>query len=161
MSLNKTLDRLFAEIRREAKRNPAFADRLDAVLRAHGSRREVDEAAIAAASEADESVAVEGEIVAAPPQTPANPAAKPDPVPAAARGPASQINPVGILQKGGEDALEEVLISQNRDALLALVEEHNLDPSGEAGRLDREALQAHVVAQAKKRVERDRKLFDY
>ena len=35
MSLNKTLDRLFDEIRREAKRNPAFADRLDAVLQLH------------------------------------------------------------------------------------------------------------------------------
>jgi len=41
MSLNKTLDRLFDEIRREAKRNPDFADRLDAVLRIHESRREV------------------------------------------------------------------------------------------------------------------------
>ena len=37
MSLNKTLDRLFDEIRREAKRNPDFADRLDAVLRVHDS----------------------------------------------------------------------------------------------------------------------------
>src|SRR5512134_368472 len=41
MSLNKTLDRLFDEIRREAKRNPDFADRLDAVLRLHDSRRDV------------------------------------------------------------------------------------------------------------------------
>jgi hypothetical protein len=41
MSLNKTLDRLFDEIRREAKRNPEFADRLDAVLRLHDSRRDV------------------------------------------------------------------------------------------------------------------------
>ncbi|HRO03119.1 MAG TPA: hypothetical protein PLS69_05900, partial [Terricaulis sp.] len=46
MSLNKTLDRLFDEIRREAKRNPAFADRLDAVLRLHESRREVDDETI-------------------------------------------------------------------------------------------------------------------
>jgi hypothetical protein len=41
MSLNKTLDRLFDEIRREAKRNPDFADRLDAVLQRHDSRRDV------------------------------------------------------------------------------------------------------------------------
>ncbi|NWG52375.1 MAG: hypothetical protein HXY28_01510 [Hydrogenophilaceae bacterium] len=152
MSLNKTLDRLFDEIRREAKRNPAFADRLDAVLRAHASRREVDEAAVAEV----EARAPEP----APP--PSKPSSKPKPAPAPpAKVAAPAINPVGILQKGGEDALEEALISQNRDALLALVEEHNLDPSGEAERLDREALQAHVVAQAKKRVERDKKLFDY
>ena len=43
MSLNKTLDRLFDEIRREAKRNPDFADRLDAVLQRHDSRRDVSE----------------------------------------------------------------------------------------------------------------------
>lgn len=156
MSLNKTLDRLFDEIRREAKRNPAFADRLDAVLRAHASRRDVDEAAI-------EAEAGEPEAAAEPqPAPPPKPLSKPKPSPApSAKVAAPALNPVGILQKGGEDALEEALISQNRDALLALVEEHNLDPSGEAERLDREALQAHVVAQAKKRVERDRKLFDY
>ena len=39
MSLNKSLDRLFDEIRREAKRNPDFADRLDAVLRVHEAER--------------------------------------------------------------------------------------------------------------------------
>jgi hypothetical protein len=48
MSLNKTLDRLFDEIRREAKRNPEFADRLDAVLRLHESRREVEAAVLEA-----------------------------------------------------------------------------------------------------------------
>jgi hypothetical protein len=154
MSLNKTLDRLFDEIRREAKRNPAFADRLDAVMRAHASRRAVDEAAIEA--EAADPEAPE------PAPAPAKPSSKPKPAPApSVKAAAPALNPVGILQKGGEDALEEALISQNRDALLALVEEHNLDPSGEADRLDREALQAHVVAQAKKRVERDKKLFDY
>ena len=46
MSLNKTLDRLFDEIRREAKRNPDFADRLDAVLRLHESRRDVADGVI-------------------------------------------------------------------------------------------------------------------
>ena len=46
MSLNKTLDRLFDEIRREAKRNPDFADRLDAVLRLHDSRRDVPDEVI-------------------------------------------------------------------------------------------------------------------
>ena len=55
MSLNKTLDRLFDEIRREAKRNPEFADRLDAVLRLHDSRRDVgDDVIEAVAREAHE-----------------------------------------------------------------------------------------------------------
>ena len=46
MSLNKTLDRLFDEIRREAKRNPDFANRLDAVLQLHDSRRDVPEGVV-------------------------------------------------------------------------------------------------------------------
>ncbi len=148
MSLNKSLDRLFNEIRREARRNPEFADRLDAVLRTHDSRRDVDEAAIAAVGASEEAPAPE-----------AAPAPVPAKKPKQAAAPA--LNPVAILQRGGEDALEEALISHNREALLALVAEHNLDPGGEAGAFSREDLQAHVVAQAKKRVERDRKLFDY
>ncbi len=46
MSLNKTLDRLFDEIRREAKRNPDFANRMDAVLRLHDSRRDVPDGVV-------------------------------------------------------------------------------------------------------------------
>jgi hypothetical protein len=46
MSLNKTLDRLFDEIRRVAKRNPDFANRMDAVLRLHDSRRDVPEGVV-------------------------------------------------------------------------------------------------------------------
>lgn len=151
MSLNKSLDRLFNEIRREARRNPDFADRLDAVLRVHDSRRDVDEEALAALAALEEEPA--------PASTPAPPA----PAPAKKQKPAAApaLNPVAILQRGGEDALEEALISHNREALLALVAEHNLDPGGEAGAFSREDLQAHVVAQAKKRAERDRKLFDY
>lgn len=152
MSLNKTLDRLFDEIRREAKRNPAFADRLDAVLRGHASRREVDEEALAedAAEPAPQS-----------PPSRSRGRAKPA-APSEALAPAAPaINPVGVYKREGLEALEAALEVQDLAGLRALVEEHNLDPSGETGGLDREALAAHVAAQAKRRAERDEKMFDY
>jgi hypothetical protein len=141
MSLNKTLDRLFDEIRREARRNQAFADRLDGVMRAHVSRRDVsaEDAAEEAAAEAAEEAIIE----------------------AAEDGADLDLNPVGFIQREGEDALELALIDIDRESLLALVAEHNLDPAGEAVELDHDALVAHVVIHAKRRAERDKKLFDY
>ncbi|MGE0828897.1 MAG: hypothetical protein AB7O04_06035 [Hyphomonadaceae bacterium] len=157
MSLNKTLDRLFDEIRKEARRNPDFANRLDAVLRSHASRRDVPDDALIEAEETQ---------VESPPKAAEEKPRPEDKIEKAPQAAAPNlnlpgINPVGLLQKAGEDALEEALISQNRDALLALIAEHNLDPVGEVQKLDREALQAHVVAQAKRRIERDKKMFDY
>jgi hypothetical protein len=144
MSLNKTLDRLFDEIRREAKRNPDFADRLDAVLRLHESRRDVpDEVLEQAAREA------------APPAA----AKKPAPPPTAAKAP--PLNPAGLYKRRGEEALAAALAALDAEALRALIAEHNLDPSGAAEGLDRDALAAHVMAQAKRRAERDDKMFDY
>jgi hypothetical protein len=137
MSLNRTLDRLFAEIRREARRNPDFADRMDAILRAHVSRRDVSEALVEEA------------------------AAEPKRSRGRARVRALDFNPVGLLQREGEGALSAALAGQDRDALLALIAEHNLDPTGAAADLDSEALAAHLLAQAKRRAERDKKLFDY
>ncbi|GAM98734.1 hypothetical protein U91I_02369 [alpha proteobacterium U9-1i] len=55
------------------------------------------------------------------------------------------------------DALEDLGLP----ALQAMIAEHNLDPSGATADLDRDGLCAHVVAQAKKRSERDAKMFDY
>lgn len=140
MSLNRTLQRFFDEVRREAKTNPAFADRLDAALRAHASRRDVSD---------DVQAAVE----TAPPLEDE----KPDPAPAPA------INPVGLFQREGADGLKAALNANGLgvEALRALIEEHNLDPGGEAGELDRAGLVAHIVAHAERRVERDRKMFDY
>jgi hypothetical protein len=141
MSLNKTLDRFFDEIRREARRNQAFADRLDTVLRTHVSRRDVsaEEAVQDEADEEDEAGTLES----------------------AEDGALIDLNPVGLIQREGEDALELALIDIDRDSLLALVAEHNLDPAGEADDLDHDALVAHVVAHAKRRAERDKNLFDY
>ena len=161
MSLNKTLDRLFDEIRREAKRNPEFADRLDAVLQRHDSRRDVPEEVV-------EDVAQEEGPPASSRQTPPSKKAKGGPtaptagkMPAVQEGPAPDINPAGLYRKEGEDALTAALASQDLSALRALVAEHNLDPSGVTPSLTRDELAAHIVAQAKRRAERDEKMFDY
>jgi hypothetical protein len=169
MSLNKSLDRLFDEIRREAKRNPDFADRLDGVFRAHSSRRDV-------ADEVIEDVAIGGTVSppasegganevsgggksakrrAAPPQS-----AAPTAPPQAGEQKAS-INPAGLFKKEGEAALVSALADQDLISLRTLVAEHNLDPSGVTPSLTRDELAAHIVAQAKKRAERDEKMFDY
>lgn len=145
MSLNKSLDRLFDEIRREAKRNPDFANRLDAVMRAHDSRRDVP---------ADVQAEISGE---APPPAPApTPPLKPK------RGkPAPNINPAGLYKREGAEGLAAALSLQDLGSLRALVAEHNLDPSGVTAALTRDELAAHILAQAKRRAERDDKMFDY
>jgi hypothetical protein len=172
MSLNKTLDRLFDEIRREAKRNPDFANRLDAVLQLHDSRRDVpdeviEDIATAAASPASDaavgasaSAEAGGRKRKAAAAAPVVPSAPQPPEPEAPPiGP--MLNPVGFFRREGADALAAALEGQDLIALRALVAEHNLDPSGEAADLDRNALAAHVLAQAQRRAERDEKLFDY
>jgi hypothetical protein len=146
MSLNRTLDRLFDEIRREAKRNPEFAQRLDAVLRLHDSRREIEDEVL-------EAIAREGDA-----------AATPEPVvaaPEAAAIAAPPFNPVGLLKREGEEALGVALLGFDEAALRALIDEHNLDPVGAAEGLSMEALRVHIVARAKRRAERDEKMFDY
>ncbi len=150
MSLNKTLDRLFDEVRREAKRNPDFADRLDAVLRLHDSRREVAEEIVEAVARAEDAPPA---IIPAAPQPPT-----PTPPPI---GPAPDLNPAGLYKRKGEDALTEALVALDLAALQGLVAEHNLDPSGVTAEMDAAELVAHIVAQAKKRAERDDKMFDY
>jgi len=174
MSLNKTLDRLFDEIRREAKRNPDFADRLDAVLQRHDSRRDVADEVLEDVARDDTPLPPAGEVraergegeVAGKGKRRKAPlsqsAAQPDSSPA--RGGASQapaINPAGLYKKAGEDALTAALVPLDAAALRALVAEHNLDPAGETAAMDDAELVAHIVAQAKRRAERDEKMFDY
>jgi len=154
MSLNKTLDRLFDEIRREAKRNPDFADRLDAVLRLHGSRRDVSEDALADVATAEGGAPPQSAITApAPSPRRADTQTKPAAPPA--------LNPAGLYKRAGEDALTEALAALDLAALRALVVEHNLDPGGVTGAMPQDELAAHIIAQAKRRAERDDKMFDY
>jgi len=159
MSLNKTLDRLFDEIRREAKRNPDFANRLDAVLRLHDSRRDVPDGVVEEVAKADGASepaavsAVAAEATAPKPITAPTKAKKGEPAP--------DINPAGLYKREGEDALRAALQGQKLTALRALVTEHNLDPSGVTSTLTRDELATHIVAQAKRRAERDEKMFDY
>jgi hypothetical protein len=159
MSLNKTLDRLFDEIRREAKRNPEFADRLDAVLRLHDSRRDV-------ADEVVEEVARDAPVPSAPSapsrqRKKASPAQEKSAGGATALQEAPTLNPTGLYKREGEDALTAALATLDHAALRALVTEHNLDPSGETEAMSEAELAAHVIAQAKRRAERDDKMFDY
>jgi hypothetical protein len=142
MSLNRTLRRLFVEVRREARRNPEFAARLDAALRAHGAAGDVGSPAL---------------------ETPLPTLERSTAVAEGAGGSAAmpELNPVALLVRDGEDALTEALIALPDAALQRLLSEHNLDPAGAAEGLAGPNLVAHIVAQAQKRVERDRKLFDY
>ena len=161
MSLNRTLDRLFEEIRREAKRNPDFADRLDAVLRLHESRRDVPDETLEQAASAAQS-----EDEPEPPARPRRPVRASAPViKPRAKAPAVQeapsINPASLYKKEGEAALIRALASQNLRALRSLVVEHNLDPSGVTPSLTRDELASHILAQAKRRAERDDRMFDY
>jgi hypothetical protein len=75
--------------------------------------------------------------------------------------PAPDINPAGLYKREGEAALSAALQGQKLTALRALVTEHNLDPSGVTSTLTRDELAAHIVDQAKRRAERDEKMFDY
>ena len=154
MSLNKTLDRLFDEIRREAKRNPEFADRLDAVLRLHDSRRDVAEDVV-------EEVAREEPAAALPPTRQKKRAAAPEEHTVPAAPGATALNPAGLYKREGEDALTAALASLDKAALRALIAEHNLDPSGDTGAMDDAELATHIISQAKRRAERDEKMFDY
>lgn len=176
MSLNKTLDRLFDEIRREAKRNPEFADRLDAVLRLHDSRREVaDEVVEEVATQSSPASGGgpgqregEGQVASASSKKKrkdaplSHPASPPDS--AAASGEAleaSSLNPAGLYKREGEDALTAALAALDTPALRALIVEHNLDPAGETAAMNEPELATHIIAQAKRRAERDEKMFDY
>ena len=84
-----------------------------------------------------------------------------EPEPAKAPEAAPAINPISIFANQGEEALRVALAAPSQEALAALVAEHNLDPAGLAAGADRDGLIEQIVKQAKKRVERDSKLFDY
>jgi hypothetical protein len=155
MSLNKSLNRLFDEIRREAKRNPDFADRLDAIFRVHDSARDVPEETVEAVRADDDA----GPQASSPAKV--SKAGSPDAGGDAGGPPRQDLNPVAFFTREGADALKIALTKFTRPALEHLVSEHNLDPAGAAAGLAKPALVDHIIAQAKKRVERDRKLFDY
>lgn len=143
MSLNKSLNRLFDEIRREVKRNPDFANRLDAIFQAHDSNRDVPDDLVEAERAAPEAEAIVAE-------APAKPAADtPD------------LNPVAFFTREGAEGLKSALGKFSKPALESLVSEHNLDPAGATAGFAKPALVDHIIVQAQKRVERDRKMFDY
>jgi hypothetical protein len=143
MSVSRTLDRFLAEVRREAKRNPAFAERLDAVFRVHASGRAVDEGLLA-----------EVEAESTQPAEPSVFDAAPEVAP-------SGLNPHAVFAKDGEGGLRAAVAGLSAAALEALIAEHNLDAAGKAKAGDVMSLTDQIVAAAKRRSERDKKLFDY
>lgn len=136
-SVTKKLRRLFVEIRREAKRNPEFAARLDEALSSFASSDDALEMVLPSASPAEPA-----------------PAAK-------AGGEAITINPMVVARSAGAQALRSALDDFNEPALRGLIEEHNLDPAGETSALAADDLIAHIVLVAERRLARDQKLFDY
>ncbi|HWA21541.1 MAG TPA: hypothetical protein VG735_03990 [Caulobacterales bacterium] len=142
MSLNRALAELFKVVREEAAGNPAFALKLEEALSVYRPSKALKQAAKARLRPKP----------AAP--APAEPVGQEEPA-------APGINPISIYTNQGEAALRMALAAPSRAALAALVEEHNLDPAGQADGADRDGLVEQIVAQAKKRVERDSKLFDY
>ncbi|UPT64387.1 MAG: hypothetical protein M0D54_07615 [Hyphomonadaceae bacterium JAD_PAG50586_4] len=169
MSLNKTLDRFFDEIRREAKRNPDFANRLDAVLQRHDSRRDVPDEVLEVAARDETPPRKRGRSERSEGRGRSVQASRTAPSAGCADSSracgehkkAPAINPAGLYKREGEDALRKALEGQELSALRALVAEHNLDPSGVTPSLTRDEIAAHILAQAKRRAERDEKMFDY
>lgn len=144
MSLNRTLERLFRAIRCEVARNPAFAGELEAALREYRPRI-----------------------------GPARPLASP-PKPVLAASPAGTkpmvsrpaktlLNPIAFARREGVDGLRGELLSGVYDeaALRVLLEEHNLDPAGAARDEAFAELVERLTEQARRRLERDQKLFAY
>lgn len=144
MSLARALAELFKAVRDEAGTNPDFALKLEQALAVYKPSKRAKQAA-------RERVA----------PRPAAPPAQPAPAPRAA--PPEGVNPVAVLQQQGEDALRAELAGADysAEALAALAAEHNLDPAGEAADADKSGWIEQIVAQAKRRVARDSKLFDY
>jgi hypothetical protein len=149
MSLNRALGELFKVIREEAAANPEFALRLEEALgfyKPSARRKQAAKAKLKRPVEPPkQAVRARGEIGQ-------------ETVPAA-----PALNPISLYTREGEAALRRELEGEvySREALAALVAEHNLDPAGEAAAADKPALVEQIVVQARKRVERDQKLFDY
>jgi hypothetical protein len=145
MSLARALAELFKAIRDEAGTNPDFALKLEQALAVYKPSKRAKQAA-------RERIA----------PRPAPAPIQPDPPPAAPP-PSFDVNPVALLTQQGEDALRAELSGETYSAetLAAWAAEHNLDPAGEAANADKSGWIEQIVAQAKRRVARDSKLFDY
>jgi hypothetical protein len=141
MSLARALAELFKAIRDEAGSNPDFALKLEQALAVYKPSKRAKQAA-------RERVAPRPAPMASPAKTPR---------------PSFEVNPVALLTQRGEDALRTELAGEaySAEALAALAAEHNLDPAGEAADADKSGWIEQIVVQAKRRVARDSKLFDY
>jgi hypothetical protein len=160
MSLNKALMELFRAVREEAARNPEFAAKLgDAIAIYKPPKRRRKLAATAAPPPPPKPFDLKESLARPAIEEAADPVAQVEA--AAFPVPAPDLNPISFYSREGEDALRAALDAQSRDELAALAAEHNLDPAGAAAQADKAGLIDQIVAQAKKRVERDKALFNY
>jgi hypothetical protein len=162
MSLNRALTELFKAIREEAARNPEFAARLGEAIAIYKPPKRKRKPAPAPAPPPAKPFDLEASLARAPlPEAEDAAAVAEDQVFSPLAAPS--LNPIAFFSREGEDALRQELNGQaySREALAALVAEHNLDPAGAAEGADKAGLIEQIVAQAKKRVARDKALFDY
>jgi hypothetical protein len=171
MSLNRALGELFKVIREEAAANPDFALKLEEALGTYRPSKRAKDAARARAGGAPRPTRLPpAPVEDVPPEQWATPIAPSD---AAPDGPpvtptpiipaTPDLNPIAFLTREGEDALRQELETgpYSAAALAALASEHNLDPAGEAEGADRQGWIEQIITQAKKRLARDAKLFEY
>lgn len=182
MSLNRTLERLFRAIRCEVARNPAFAGELEAALREYRPRigparplaslpkpvhlQQKSSRGFVSGNAQDQS------IVASDPGKSSSDfpddAIMPAPSPAGTKPVVSRpvkplLNPIAFARREGVDGLRGELLSGEYDesTLRVLLEEHNLDPAGAARDEGFAELVERLTEQARRRLERDQKLFAY
>jgi hypothetical protein len=161
MSLQRALTELFKVIREEANTNPEFALKLEEAL---GTYRPSKRAKQRAKERISPSAPTPRPVPPPPVETPIEVAATSQEGATPPAGIVHGLNPVSVLTQDGEEALRAALGEDRYSAetLAALAAEHNLNPAGAtADSADKGAWIEQIVAQAKKRVERDSKLFDY
>lgn len=71
-------------------------------------------------------------------------------------------HPLLEFRKGAPEAFEARLMKFDGKELRAIIDRHHLDPAQTLkGRATKKALAAHILQAARKRAERDAKLFEY
>jgi hypothetical protein len=167
MSLNRALTEMFKAVREEAARNPEFAAKIGEAMAIYKppKRRRRLPAVVAAPSPAPAKPFDLQESLARPepPEAKDFAAEVEDEVFAPPAADAPKINPITFITREGEDALRSELEGEaySSEGLQRLVADHNLDPAGLAAGADKAGLIDQIIAQAKKRVARDKALFDY
>ena len=74
----------------------------------------------------------------------------------------SEFHPFIEFKKAGPDEFEARLVKFDAKELRVIIEKHHLDPASSLkGKVAKKALVSHIATAARKRHERDAKLFEY